>query len=80
MENIPVETKSLNIVSVKINVYQLVLNQGFKAVVYQYDENNKVVQSQEIEVVGEDYNSWMNDDDMIVLILSKCGLVPLQTI
>ena len=80
MENIPVETKSLNIVSVKINVYQLVLNEGFKAVVYQYDENNKVVQSQEIEVVGEDYNSWMNDDDMIVLILSKCGLVPLPTI
>jgi len=77
MENIPVETKSLNIVSVKINVYELVLHEGFKAVVYQYDEDSKVIQSQEIQVVGEEYNSWMNDEDMIVLILSKCGLVRL---
>jgi hypothetical protein len=74
-ENIPVETKSLEIVSVKINIYQLVLYNGFKCVVYQYDSQNGLVQAQEVEISGEEYNSWTSDDDMTTLILSKCGLV-----
>jgi len=74
-ENIPVETKSLDIVSVKINIYQLVLYYGFKCVVYQYDSQNVLIQAQEVEISGEEYNSWTNDDEITTLILSKCGLV-----
>lgn len=74
MNYIPVVVKNLQIVSVQINIYQLILNSGFKCVVYQYDAENKCVQCQEIEISGDEYNSWMNDDEMTVLILSKCGL------
>jgi hypothetical protein len=74
--SIPVETKSLDIVSVQINIYQLILNFGFKCVVYQYDANGKLIQSDDVEISGSEYNSWMNDNDMIILILSKIGLTP----
>ena len=75
--SIPVQTKSLDIVSAKINIYELVLNQGFKCVVYQFDSQGVMIQSKEVEIVGDEYNSWISDQDMTILILSKIGLVPL---
>jgi hypothetical protein len=73
---IPVETKNLAICKVKINIYQLVLNVGFKCVVYQYDEKDVLLQSTDLEINGNEYDQWTSDNEMINLILTKCGLVP----
>lgn len=75
-KEIPVEPKNLSIKYVRLNIYQLVLNYGFSFVAYMLDENYKVIQSIDSEITGEEYNSWMNDDDMTLLILSKLGLSP----
>jgi hypothetical protein len=42
-----------------------------------YNEEGEVVKSQNIEIVGDEYNGWVSDDDLQILILSKCGLVKL---
>jgi hypothetical protein len=40
-----------------------------------YDQDGRIVKNQEIEIVGDEYSGWVSDDDLTVLILSKCGLV-----
>lgn len=61
---------------VKINIYQLVLNWGFKCVCYCLDQNGVIIEQHDISIEGEEYNSWLNDDEMVLLILSKLGLEP----
>jgi len=73
--SIPVQPVNTSIVSAEINIYQCVLNIGLKCVVYMYDQDGRIVRNQEIEIVGEEYNGWVSDDELTVLILSKCGLV-----
>lgn len=61
---------------VKINIYQLVLNWGFKCVCYCLDSAGVIIEQHDILVEGEEYNAWLSDDEMTVLILSKIGLQP----
>ena len=77
--SIPVESKQVNkfIVSVEINIYKVVLNVGLNAIVYAFDSDNKQVDAFDILIVGDEYNNWSNDDELELLILSKCGLTPL---
>lgn len=74
---IPVEPVNVPIVSADINIFQCILNYGLKCIVYMYNEEGEVVKSQNIEIVGDEYNGWVSDDDLQILILSKCGLVKL---
>ena len=77
--SIPVESKQVNkfIVSVEINIYKVVLNVGLNAIVYAFDSDNKQVDAFDILIIGDEYNNWQNDDELELLILSKCGLIPL---
>ena len=76
MSTIPVEPtqSSLVITSVRINIYQLVLNVGFRCVCYLLDNDGNQVETRDLIIEGEEYNSWSNDDEMIQLILNKLGL------
>lgn len=77
-EVIPVEPKPAPVIKfLRINIYQLVLNVGFRCACYLLDENMNVVEQKDLDIYGEDYNSWANDDEMKLLILSKLGLSPL---
>ena len=40
-----------------------------------YDQEGRIVKNQEDEIVGEEYNDWIDDDELTTLILSKCELV-----
>ena len=73
---IPVEPtqSSLIITSVRINIYQLVLNVGFRCVCYLLDSSGNQVETRDLTIEGDEYNSWSNDDEMIQLILNKLGL------
>jgi len=75
-DSIPVETKNLSICKVKINIYQLVFHVGFRCEVHQYDENDTLLKSTDLSIRGNEYDQWASDNEMINLILSKCGLVP----
>ena len=70
-----VQPVNTSIVSAEINIYQCVLNVGLKCVVYMYDQEGRIVKNQEVEIVGEEYNDWIDDDELTTLILSKCELV-----
>lgn len=76
--SIPVESKQVNkfIVSVEINIYKVVLNVGLNAIVYAFDSDNKQVDAFDILIIGDEYQNWQNDDELELLILSKCGLTP----
>ena len=77
--SIPVEYKQVNkfIVSDEINIYKVVLNVGLNAIVYAFDSENKQVDAFDILIIGPEYDNWSNDDELELLILSKCGLVPI---
>lgn len=80
--SIPVESKQVNkfIVSVEINIYKVVLNVGLNAIVYAFDSDNKQVDAFDILIIGDEYQNWQNDDELELLILSKCGLTPLVNV
>lgn len=77
--SIPVNPSQVNqfITSVQINIYQVTLNTGLSCVVYGFNSEGKQVDSFDIVIVGDEYNNWSNDDELQLLILSKCGLSPL---
>ena len=59
---------------VRLNIYQLVLNSGFRVACYLLNHDGVVIETQDLTIEGDEYNSWMNDDEMLDLILSKLGL------
>lgn len=71
---VPVEPKPVYISYVKINIYSLVLNVGFKCVCSLLDENQMMIANQDLSIEGEEYNSWTDDGEMTDLILQKLGL------
>jgi hypothetical protein len=77
-EDIPVVPVLSQIVRARINIYECVLNYGLKCQVLQYNENNECIKVSNVEIIGDDYNNWMFDDELEVLILSKCGLTKQQ--
>jgi hypothetical protein len=80
--SVPVQKSQVNqfIESVDINIYKVVLNQGLRCVVYGYNSEHKQVDTFDIVVEGDEYESWTNDDDLKLLILSKCGLTPVVVV
>lgn len=77
---VPVQPKSIFVKFVRIDIYQVVLNWGFRSVCSMLDENKQVICNQDVVIEGDDYNNWTNDDEMIQLILSKIGLLPEQVV
>lgn len=74
-DTIAVKPKSGPIVEyVRLNIYQLVLNSGFRVACYLLNHDGVVIETQDLTIEGEEYNSWMNDDEMLDVILSKLGL------
>lgn len=59
---------------VQILVEQVELNLGAKCFVVTYDENRQTVDRQHIIITGDDYNRWIQDDDIIQIILDKLGM------
>ena len=80
--SIPVERSQVNqfITYVKINIYQVNLNVGLMCIVYAFNEFNQQVDSYDVAIVGDEYNNWSDDDELQLLILSKCGLSPLVSV
>lgn len=76
--SVPVNPSQVNqfITSVDINIYKVNLNVGLMAVVYAYNSDKKQVDTFDIAIIGDEYDSWTNDDELQLLILSKCGLTP----
>lgn len=76
--SIPVNPSQVNqfITSAQINIYQVTLNVGLSCVVYGFNSEGKQVDIFNIEIVGDEYNNWQNDDELQLLILQKCGLSP----
>ena len=77
---VPVQPKSIFIKFVRIDIYQVVLNWGFRCVCSMLDENSEVISNQDVVIEGDDYNNWTSDDEMIKLILDKVGLQPQQVV
>jgi hypothetical protein len=71
---VQVENKPVYISWVRINIYSLVLNWGFKCACYLLDENQITIKQQDITIEGEEYNNWTDDSVMTDLILEKLGL------
>ena len=80
--SIPVNPSQVNqfITSVQINIYEVILNVGLNCMVYAYNSDGKQVDSFGVAIVGDEYNNWSNDDELQLLILSKCGLSPLVSV
>ena len=71
---VEVEPKPVYISYVRINIYSLILNWGFKCACYLLDDNKTVVSQQDLTIEGDEYNSWTDDAVMTDLILQKLGL------
>ena len=81
MENsIKVNQKQANIVidNIKINVfvYELNVKAIFKVDLYQ--ENGNFITSEYVEILGEDFINWEQDDFVINYILDKLNLTAIN--
>jgi hypothetical protein len=74
MVNIQVKPKPSNITSVQIQIYNVELFQSLSAYVNQYNEQNQIVKSDQIKLTNEEYENWMDDSELVNLLLSKVGL------
>ena len=67
-----VETKTVN--KITIEVVSLKLNTSCR-VCYQLFDGDKLIKVGMLDITGDDYNGWSNDDTYIVnLTLQKLGL------
>ena len=74
MSIVIVEPTTPKELTANINIYSVELFKGLKAKVSVYNEDNQLIQTEEVEIKGEDYEEWVSDADLQDLILSKCGL------
>lgn len=72
--SIPVVPVTSSIVKVDINIYKVELFTTLSARVYQYNDIGENIKTNDITLTTEEYNSWVDDDALVNLILSKCGL------
>lgn len=77
MENIQVVQKSTNIMidNIKINIqtYEINVRAVFKVDLHQ--SNGHYILSEYIELAGQDFIDWEQDDFLITFILNKLNLV-----
>jgi hypothetical protein len=66
--------KVIQLQYVHISVDQVELNVGAKCFVTTFDENRDPVDRHHIMITGDDYNRWIEDDDIIQLVLEKLGM------
>lgn len=70
----PVEiTKT--IASIKIDVPYIILNTKCYVKVLCFDELNKLINTYEFELEKPDYNTWLDDDDLIDYVCQKYGFI-----
>ena len=77
MQNIQVVQKETNITidNIKINIqtYEVNIRAVFKVDLYQ--SNGHYISSEYVELIGEDFINWEQDDFLITFILNKLNLV-----
>lgn len=66
--------KVIQLQYVQISVDQVELNVGAKCFVTTFDENRDPVDRHQIMITGDDYNRWIEDDDIIQVVLEKLGM------
>jgi hypothetical protein len=81
MSNINVEPKDIittqTCTSANITIMRLEFGKSAVFNVMLFDNNRQLIKAESIEVSGDDYNAWSNDDSYIVsFILAKYGLTP----
>ena len=74
MSEIPVVPVVSQIVKVNIRIYNVDLYNSLSALISQYNENDEVIKTNDITLTTQEYNQWQNDDSLVNLLLSKCGL------
>jgi len=59
-----------------VEVNGVVLNTSARLSVRLYDKNNTIVNVQTMELIGEDYTNWGNDDNYVInYVVQKLGFV-----
>ena len=74
MSGLVVEATTPNVFTAYIKIYEVELFVGLKSKVLIYNENNQLISTEEVSIDGNEYNNWMDDTLLEVLILSKCNL------
>ena len=79
MSNIPVEPKDIvtteSCTSVSISIVGMEFGKSATFNVILFNSSSRIIKLERVEVAGDDYNAWTNDDSYIVsFILAKYGL------
>jgi hypothetical protein len=64
---------TLNIKSIRVEVPYLLLNVMAMVRVQCFDENNNLLITHNFELVGDDYQLWKDDTDLIDYVCDKYG-------
>lgn len=62
---------------VEINTNKVVFNEGIKCIVSCFTSTGKLIKTEIVDITGDEYNNWISDDELMNLILTKCGFVRL---
>lgn len=62
---------------ISIQVIQYDLFKSAKCQVNLYDPQGLSIHDQVVHIEGEDYNQWINDEDLIQIVIRKMNLRPL---
>lgn len=75
----PKEVAVINkITSITIQVSSIVFNLSALLLVSLYDENDKYISTVNMELTGDDYTNWGNNDDYLLQYVSqKLNITPL---
>jgi len=70
------KTITKTVVSFSLNITSMIFNTSATFRVYLYDVNNKIIETTNIIVEGDEYLNWSNDDNYIIqLVAVKLGFV-----
>lgn len=70
-----------NITSITIQVSSIIFNTSAILLVSLYDNNDKYVSTVNLDLTGEDYTNWGNDDDYLLQYVSnKLNIVPIEEV
>jgi len=63
-----------NITSITIQISSIIFNTSAVLLVSLYDEQNKYISTVNLDLTGDDYTNWGNNDDYLVtLVCQKLG-------
>lgn len=76
----PKEVAVINkITSITIQVSSIIFNKSALLLVSLYDENDKYISTVNIDLAGDDYANWGNDDAYLLQYVSnKLNIVPIS--